>query len=341
MPTETAVSKDVLSRKTLKLLEFDAILERLARHCMSEEAAAMIAREKPCGDPAVVTKTKDAVQAIISRIHEGGGDPRRYLPSIGFLLPKLGTEGCSLELDEAHAIGLFAERGEELRKWLLPHPVLAETLNDMPDCAELAAAVFRVVDRDGNIRDLPELRAIRQKIRGLKAGLDAAVSRYTASEEIRRMLQSAVPSQRDGRIVLAVKSNFRGRIRGIVHEVSSSGQTIFVEPEDVVEKNNDILIETRNLDAEIRKILLNLTGAIAERGEDLKAFHAIALDLEVLLAKARYSLETAGRFSPQAAPRASNWCRRGIRFWANPCLSILRWRKYRGKGGNGSATPAR
>jgi len=297
-PEGAALTRDVLSQKTLKLLEFDTILERLARHSMSEEAAAMIRDEKPCGDPDTVAGTKEAAKAVISRIHEGGGDPRRYLPSIGFLLPKLDVEGSFLELDEACAIGLFVERAEELREWLSPHPVLAETLRDMPSCAELAAAVFRVMDREGNMRDLPELRAIRQKIRNLKAGLDAIVSRYTAGEDVRKMLQSTVPSQRDGRIVLAVKSNFRGRIRGIVHEVSSSGQTIFVEPEDVVEKNNDILIETRNLDAEIRKILLSVTTTIAGRGDDLRVFHAITLRLEVLMAKARYSLETSGHFSP-------------------------------------------
>ena len=307
MRTEnTVLPKDVLSQKTLKLLEFDAILERLAWHSMCEEAAAIIREEKPSGNPEAVTKIKNAVQAIISRIHEGGGDPRRYLPSIGFLLPKFEVEGTFLELDEACAIGLFVERVEELRKLLSPHPVFEETLEAMPDCGELAVAVFRVMDREGNIRDLPELRAIKQRIRNLKTGLDAVVSRYTANDEVKRMLQSAVPSQRDGRIVLAVKSNFRGRIRGIVHEVSSSGQTIFVEPEDVVEKNNDILIETRNLDAEIRKILLTVTGTIAERSEDLKVFHTIALNLEVLMAKARYSLETGGRFSPGGTPPCIN-----------------------------------
>jgi DNA mismatch repair protein MutS2 len=112
------------------------------------------------------------------------------------------------------------------------------------------------------------------------------------------MLQSTAPSQRDGRIVLAVKANFRGRIRGIVHEVSSSGQTLFIEPEDVVEKNNEILVEQRNLDAEIRKILLDVTKTISERREALKAFHVMILKVEVLMAKARYSMDIGGYFSP-------------------------------------------
>ena len=296
-----ALSNDTLSQKTLKLLEFDSILERLVWHSMSEEASAIIREERPSADVETVAKTKEAVKAIISRIHENGGDPRRYLPSIGFLLPKLEVDGNAFEPDEACAIGLFVERVEELREFLMPQQVLAEMLAQMPDCTEIAACVFRVLDRDGNMRDLPQLRAIRQKIRNLKASLETVVSRYTSNEETKRMLQSAVPSQRDGRIVLALKSNFRGKIRGIVHEVSSSGQTVFVEPEDVVERNNDILIETRNLDAEIRKILLELTGTISGQSDNLKTFHAIAVKLEILMAKARYSLETAGHFSPEAS----------------------------------------
>jgi DNA mismatch repair protein MutS2 len=161
----------------------------------------------------------------------------------------------------------------------------------------VAKEVFRVVDRDGALRDLPEFRAIKRHIQNLTAELESSVSRYTGNEETRRMLQSAVPSQRDGRMVLAVKANYRGRFRGIVHEVSSTGQTIFVEPEEVVEKNNDILIEERRLSAEILRVLRELTGRIREKAEDLARFHEEILKLECLRAKARYSLEIRGHFA--------------------------------------------
>jgi len=297
------IDKEALTQKTLKLLEFDGILERLASHVMSEEAATMIREEKPLCDQIEVAKTKGAVQAVISRINNAqqAAAPNRHLPTIGFLLPRLNVEGTILEIDEACAIGIFIERGDELRNWLEPLPALAEMLAGMPHCSETADAVFRVMDRDGNLRDLPELRTIKRRIQSLNSALEASVSRYAASEDTRRMLQSTVPSQRDGRAVLAVKANFRGRIRGIVHEVSSSGQTLFVEPEDVVEKNNEILIEKRKLDAEIRRIMLAITNIIGNDAENVKVFHLTALKLEVLMAKARYSLETCGYFTPDNA----------------------------------------
>jgi DNA mismatch repair protein MutS2 len=290
--------RDNLTQKTLKLLEYNAILERLAFHSMSEEASAMIREEKPCGDPAAVAKTKQAVKAICVRINSGENDPRRYLPAIGFLLPKLDVEGAALELDEACAIGLFIERGEELRKWLIQESMPDDMLGDTPVYRELATAIFRVIDKEGNLRDLPELRAIVRRISSLKSALDAVIARCLANEETRHMLQSNLPSQRDGRTVLAVKANFRGRIHGIVHEVSSTGQTVFIEPENVVEKNNDILVETRNLEAEIKKIMLNLTKHISGHSKEIKEFHLTVLKMEVLMAKARYSLETSGYFTP-------------------------------------------
>jgi DNA mismatch repair protein MutS2 len=307
--------KETLIQKTLKLLEFNTILERVATRSMSEEASQIIKEESPCPSVVAVTNTKKAVQAIVIRLNSGENDPRRYLPSIGFLLPKLNVEGIALELDEVCAIGLFLERGEELRKWLshesMPEEMLGEiqgntnsnTQGNTPGgmsagCEQLAAAIFRIIDKEGNLRDLPELRAIRQRISRLKSALETAIARYLGDEETRRMLQSTLPSQRDGRTVLAVKANFRGRVRGIVHEVSSTGQTVFIEPENVVEKNNDILVETRNLEAEIKKILLNLTKQISEHGDEIKSFHLTVLKMEVLMAKARYSLETAGCSTP-------------------------------------------
>jgi DNA mismatch repair protein MutS2 len=96
---------------------------------------------------------------------------------------------------------------------------------------------------------------------------------------------------------LAVKANFRGRIRGIVHEVSSSGQTIFIEPEEVVEKNNELLIENRRLEAEIRRVLRELTVCIAIQRDELKNLHRDILFLETIRARARYSFERKGIFA--------------------------------------------
>jgi DNA mismatch repair protein MutS2 len=273
------------------LLEFDVIRERVADCARSGEAAGLIREAEPRYDAGEAGELKAQVAQILDRFNSGDEEPQGSLPDIGALLPKLEVEGASLDTDELYALGLFAERGEALRRWL------REIAGDLPDCAPLAREVFRVLDKEGNLRDLPEFRAVKDRIAHLARELETAVARYGSSEETRRMLQSSLPSQRDGRAVLAVKANFRGRIKGIIHEVSSTGQTLFVEPEEVVEKNNDILLEKRRLDAEIRRALRELTGRAAAFLPALAEFHRGILRLECIRARARYSREIQGNFA--------------------------------------------
>jgi DNA mismatch repair protein MutS2 len=302
-----------MNEKTLGLLEFELIRTRVAAAAGSEEAARQIRGSLPLKDPGEVAALKDLVSQVLDRLRSGDEEPVGDLPEIGPILPKLAVEGSCLELEEAFALGVFVERGEARQRWLQPPagplhvgedaggPSLAALTGALPDCSAVRGEVFRVLDKAGALRDLPEFREIKRRLRRLAEELEGLTARYTGNEETRRMLQSALPSQRDGRVVLAVKANFRGRIKGIVHEVSATGQTLFVEPEDVVEKNNDILIEERRLDAEVRRVLREMTGRIAGHREMLGVFHQGVLHLETLLARARYARDIRGCFARSPA----------------------------------------
>ncbi|MCL2176201.1 MAG: endonuclease MutS2, partial [Treponema sp.] len=338
------IDKQTLTRKTEIILEYPQIMENAASHALSEEAAAIIKNSQPVYDDPRL-EIKEQVYEIFSLLKNSSNAPRSWLPSIGFLLPKIETEGTVLDLDETLAIGLFIERAEELRQWIikgfeerritqtpkadhriarmeankdvtqnkLSAPSYSDLFGALDDsssdnCAVISHEIFNIIDREGNIRDLPVLRDIKRRISSLEKELKNTVARYITDDEYKRMLQSPLPSQRDGRAVLAVKANFRGRVRGIVHEVSSSGQTVYIEPLDVVDKNNELLIEKRNLDAEIQKILRELTEKISNRAEDLKILHVTTISLECLRARAKYSLVTKGHFAvnENKAPEEKN-----------------------------------
>jgi DNA mismatch repair protein MutS2 len=299
-----------MNEKTERILEFDTIRNRIAECSFSEEAKRRILAEKPLVDADAIGRLKGFVSETLERMKSGDDEKQESLPDIGFLFPKLAVEGASLERDEALAIGLFVERGWTLKQWLTPASAkdtpLRPLTETIPDCTGLAREVFRIFNKDGSLKDLPEFQEINRRIRRLSAELDAAVTRYTGGEESRRMLQSTVPSQRDGRSVLAVKANFRGRIRGIVHEVSATGQTLFIEPEDIVEKNNDILIEKRRLDAEVLRVLRELTAKIAGNRTVLSDFHENIMAIEVIRAKARYSKDIRGVFAKESRNALGN-----------------------------------
>jgi len=300
--------KKALLEKTQTLLEYPQIMDNVASHAASEEAASVIKFSHPVYDDSA-EDTKKKVYALYLMIKLRSDEPRSWLPSIGFLLPKIETQGIVLDLDETFAIGLFVERSMELIKWLnregtdtrerqeAAYSPLFSLLNEIPDCSPAAAEIFKIIDREGNMRDLPALRVIKKRISSLEKELNGTVSRYSSNDDYKRMLQSPVPSQRDGRAVIAVKINYRGRIPGIVHEVSGSGQTIFLEPLDVVEKNNEVLMEKRNLDAEIHKILRELTEKISIHAEKIRKLHERIIEIECLRARARYSLSIKGNFT--------------------------------------------
>ena len=292
-----------MNERVLRLLEFDAVRSRVADRCLSEEASARLREEAVSSDPAVVAALKERASQFVSLLISGIQAPSLSLPSVGPLLPRLGKEGASLELDEAYALGLFTESAAAFGKWLSGETVgvrLRESAAGLPDCSSVTREVFAVLDKDGTLRDLPAFRDIRRRIQSLRRELEHITNRYLSDEETRRMLQSEVATQRDGRLVLALKANFRARIRGIVHEVSATGQTIFVEPDDVVEKNNDILMEERRFAAEVARVLREMTSRIGERRDDLIELRERMLELDALRARARYALDTKGVFAAES-----------------------------------------
>jgi DNA mismatch repair protein MutS2 len=161
--------------------------------------------------------------------------------------------------------------------------------------------IFSVIDHNGKLRDLPEIKRIKAKITSIERELQAISLNYARNDATRLMLRSELPSIREGRTVIALKANFRGRIRGIVHEISASGQTLFIEPEEIIEKNNDLRIARHELEVEIRRVLLEVSGALAALKNDALMFYQAVLELESFRARAHYAVSTKGVFATEAS----------------------------------------
>ena len=149
------IDKTALTEKTLSLLEYPKIMESVASFSVSTEAADIIKNSKPLqGEIAVETKTK--VRVIYELKKSGEEEPREWLPSIGFLIPKIETEGTVLDLDEALAVGLFVERGMEVVNWVKKsnEKNFFSLLSDS-FVINIPVEIFKIIDRDGNLRDLP------------------------------------------------------------------------------------------------------------------------------------------------------------------------------------------
>jgi DNA mismatch repair protein MutS2 len=293
---KTVLAAQTQTHSSLDLLEFGVIREAVAGYAKNTEAERRLLRDTPYTDEHENewTAAREKVRYIHARFLSGAKEPAASIPDISGLLPRLAVEREVLSLEEIWATGLFLREGAALLAWLEYPPPPA-------GLDEVQRAIFAVIDKDGGLRDLPQLRAIKNSIAALETDLQRLVKQYCANAQTRAYLQSDVPSERDGRLVVALKAQHRHKISGLIREVSATGQTLFIEPADVVEKNNALVIEKRRYDIEVNRILAELTARAGEKAAELHVFHEDIVALEVLRAKAKYSLESGGVFAEHGA----------------------------------------
>ncbi|PKL06192.1 MAG: endonuclease MutS2 [Spirochaetae bacterium HGW-Spirochaetae-9] len=279
---------------SLKLLDFFRMRERTAEYCLSWEGGELLRSSFPIDDRQALERFKRELSVLVEYL-DSVELPGFSFPLIEMPLKHLGAAGFTLELEELFALGIWAREFDKLvlflskarfaaskreqepqaeaaehegdfdpgvlaQNWALPEAF--NLIEEAPKLQHVYKSIFEVVTPDGEMRDLPELKRIRDAITRANRELLTIADSYRNDPDLRLALQSGEPTQRDGRTVLAVRANFRGRVKGIVHEVSSTGQTVFIEPAALVEKNNDLVQLEAKLRAEIFRILKDLTAEL-------------------------------------------------------------------------------
>ena len=205
------------------------------------------------------------------------------------LSDSFAAQGSPVPSSAASALPEAGE-GEEGARWSeAAAPLLPGLLAAVPDISGISRIVFRIVNKDGSLRDLPELRAARDRIARAHREIGELTESFFRNSDLRSMLQSDAPTIRDGRTVLAVRANFRGRIKGIVHEVSATGQTAFIEPEELVQKNNELVQEEARYLQEMNRILREATGRLYAEAGALKTAREVVAALDGIYARARHA----------------------------------------------------
>jgi len=182
-------------------------------------------------------------------------------------------------------------------------PHLAHLTGRIQLCPEVIAEINRCLDERGNVRDdaSPELARIRREMHIAHDRIQDKLQNIIHSPHNVTFLQEPLITQREGRYVIPLKADFKGRIRGIVHDVSASGATIFIEPLSVVELNNAWrelqLAETQ----EVNRILAYLSGLIAERAAEIEQTVEALAELDLAFAKAKYA-DAINATAPELVP---------------------------------------
>ncbi len=285
---------------TLERLEWPRLAEAWAR-CAATERGEAACR----GDVFAATRA-----AVAERLAETG--EARALIDAGEAVPFGGIRDLRPALEDARlgrslsaaSLGGVLEclrGGQRVREHLLARraraPRLADLAATLPLLGATADALARVVTPEGEVRDdaSPELARARRRIRELESECDRIMARARRDPDLREHLQDDYVTSREDRPVLPVRAQARHRVRGIVHGVSSSGTTLFIEPEAAVDAGNRLRIARTEAEREVERLLRQATAAVRERALEIEAAGATLEVLDVALARGRLSLRLDAR----------------------------------------------
>src|ERR1700688_4028383 len=291
----------LLTHNSANVLEFDALLDLLRGYASSPLGQAKIAGLAPSTSSSWIGEQQELTEEVREFRRVGGRFEFSGLLNITKLIEKARIAGSVLETTEIRDVLLVVDRSAEWREIALHPPAgmrtewrRTRTLSEsVPDFTEFLRHFRNKIQPDGTLEDRasPELARVRREIERQRRGIQESLRGY-----LRRLAeggagQDELVTIRGERFVIPVKIEQKRRVQGVVHGASSSGQTVFVEPLETIEQNNELVRLFDEEQAEIHRILVDMTRRIGENtGPILAAVETLA-ELELQFAKARFAEE--------------------------------------------------
>lgn len=288
-----------LTHTSARVLEFESLRDLLTGYAASPLGQNAIAALAPSSDPAWI-ETQQLLTAEIREFRRVGG---RFefagLLDVSASIEKSRIAGAALETTEIRDVVLVADRAAEWREIALHPPAsmkvewnaAAALSSGIEDFTEFLRAFRNKIQPDGTLEDRasPALARIRREIEKQRRQIQESLRGYLRRLAEGGTVQDEVVTIRGERFVIPVKVEQKRRVQGVVHGASSSGQTVFVEPLETIEQNNELVRLLDEEQAEIHRILLEMTRRIAERGDSILAATDVLSELELQFAKARFA----------------------------------------------------
>jgi len=283
-----------MNKKTFNVLEYPKIIEMLRQQAGCVMAKELIAQFKPYTDIRKIREALRETSEAASAITAKGNPPLGQIYDIGPAL-HFSRKGGTLTMRQLLQVLYNIRVASNMVTWFksdLPElPILmgmAEVLATFP---RLADNIDRCIISEDEMADnaSPELRNIRRSIVRQNEAIRNRLGQIISSSDNKTFLQDAIVTMRDGRYVVPVKAEHRGKIPGIVHDQSSTGATIFIEPQVIVNLNNELRELELAEKAEMERILAELSSAVAEHFHDLVNNQKLLTEMDVIFAKGKLS----------------------------------------------------
>ncbi|MBL8753752.1 MAG: endonuclease MutS2, partial [Planctomycetes bacterium] len=274
----------------LDALEFQVVRAQLTERLTTPVGRSAVEALAPCASAEEARQRLQACAELAARLGE-----RMELPLGGaidvrsWLLPFFAGEHAMSAKDLADLKRLL-RAAQRCRLWFLAAtPALVAMVARVPDLDDLVAELENVVDDRGEVLDSasPKLASIRAEIEQARLAVDTTMAAVLANAELRKYLQANEPVFRHGRPVLQVKSDSRNRVAGVLHERSTSGATLFIEPECVIEAANRLADATAAEHREINVVLADTARGLRRLMVEIEAGIRFVAEADLLQAKAR------------------------------------------------------
>lgn len=301
--------------KDYKSLELDKILQQLANETTCADAAQLAAEIEPDTDLKHVERLLQETDDAFVLMAKFGAPSFYGMTNVTNALRRAQAGGV-LNLPELLAVAATLRAIRSVSDWRKKSESVKTALDYRFETLQpnkfLEERISMTVLNEEEVADTASvaLAAIRRKIRAASLRVREQLDKMIRSQTYQKYLQEAIVTQRGGRYVVPVKAEFRNEVKGLVHDSSGSGATVFIEPIGVVEANNEIRVLRADEQEEIDRILAELSREVGEFADGIVRSYRAAVELNLIFAKGQLAykmkgvvpkLNDAGRISIKAA----------------------------------------
>ena len=288
-----------LTHTSARVLEFDSLRDLLCGYASSPLGQGQIAALVPSTSADWIRNQQQLTTEVREFRRVGGAFEFSGLMDITRIVERSRIEGAALETTEIRDVVLIVDRAAEWREISLRPPaamktewrVVAELSSAIGDFTDFLRSFRNKIQPDGTLEDRasPELARIRREIEKQRRLIQDSLRGYLRRLSEGGAVQEELVTIRGERFVIPIKVEQKRRVQGVVHGASSSGQTVFVEPLETIEQNNELVRLLDEEQAEIHRILLEMTRRIGEHAGAIIQAMATLAELEVQFAKAKFA----------------------------------------------------
>lgn len=290
-----------MNQKVLSTLEYNKIIDQLAEHASSAWAKEHCLHLKPITDKAKIEQAQAETSAALSRLLRKGSVSFSGIHKIGFSLKRVQAGGI-LSIEELLHIVSLLDAAKRVKNYGRndQEEDASDTLDAMFLAIEpltpLADEIRRCIISEDEIADdaSSRLKSIRRSIRGMNDRIHNQMTHLLNNSTTRSYLQDTVITMRSGRYCLPVKAEYKNQVPGMIHDQSSSGSTLFIEPVSVVNLNNELKELILKEQEEIDQIIAELSGRAGAYSEQLLNNYKLLTTLDFIFAKAKLAQDYNG-----------------------------------------------